>query len=159
MQCATHPSVETELACGRCEKPICPRCLVYTPVGARCRDCAQVKALPQFNVTPQYYARAIVAALVTGAGLGVAWGLLLTTFLGFFDILIGIGIGYVVGEGVSLAANRKQGPPLQIIAGVGVVVAYLLRNVLWEGSLIVQNDIYGYIAVAVGVAVAVGRLR
>ena len=40
-KCARHPSVETTLRCGRCETPICPRCLVHTPVGARCPDCGQ----------------------------------------------------------------------------------------------------------------------
>src|SRR3989304_4969303 len=33
MQCATHPGVETELRCATCGKPICPDCLVGTPVG------------------------------------------------------------------------------------------------------------------------------
>ena len=65
VKCATHPNVETELACGRCGKPICPRCLVYTPVGARCRDCAQLRRLPTYQVPASYILRGIGAA---GAG-------------------------------------------------------------------------------------------
>lgn len=38
--CARHPQVETLLRCGRCEAPICPRCMVHSGVGIRCPDCA-----------------------------------------------------------------------------------------------------------------------
>jgi hypothetical protein len=39
MHCANHPKVETDLTCGRCEKPICTRCMVHMEVGIRCREC------------------------------------------------------------------------------------------------------------------------
>lgn len=39
MHCANHPDVETELACGRCNRPICTRCLTHTEVGIRCQEC------------------------------------------------------------------------------------------------------------------------
>jgi hypothetical protein len=39
MYCANHPKVETELACGRCDTPVCTRCVVHTEVGIRCRRC------------------------------------------------------------------------------------------------------------------------
>ncbi|HEX2914551.1 MAG TPA: B-box zinc finger protein [Chloroflexia bacterium] len=38
--CARHPEVETGLRCGRCDTPICPRCMVHADVGIRCPDCA-----------------------------------------------------------------------------------------------------------------------
>ena len=37
-RCAEHPDVETGLRCGRCETPICPKCMIMTPVGARCES-------------------------------------------------------------------------------------------------------------------------
>ncbi|MDA0256830.1 MAG: rhomboid family intramembrane serine protease, partial [Chloroflexi bacterium] len=36
--CERHPETETELRCQRCDTPICPRCMVQTPVGFRCPD-------------------------------------------------------------------------------------------------------------------------
>ena len=39
MQCARH-NQETVVSCGRCDAPVCPRCMVYTDVGVRCRDCS-----------------------------------------------------------------------------------------------------------------------
>ena len=28
------------MTCGRCERPICPRCIVVGPAGVRCKVCA-----------------------------------------------------------------------------------------------------------------------
>ncbi len=39
--CDRHKKVVTRVRCGRCEKPICPRCTVFGPAGTRCRDCAR----------------------------------------------------------------------------------------------------------------------
>lgn len=160
MQCAAHPSVETELACGRCGTPICPRCLVYTPVGARCRECAQVRRLPTYQVPPLFLARGLGAALAAGAGLGFLWWLLLPFSLGFFfGFFVALGLGYAIGESVSLATNRKGGRPLQAVAASGVVLAYLVRNMLAGEGILPSNDLFGYIVVALGIVVAVGRLR
>lgn len=40
MYCSRHPKEETSLTCGRCDKPICVRCVVHAEVGIRCRKCA-----------------------------------------------------------------------------------------------------------------------
>ena len=39
--CQRHPREVTRLTCGKCERPICTRCLVMSPAGVRCRDCAR----------------------------------------------------------------------------------------------------------------------
>ena len=39
--CGKHKKEPTRVTCGRCEKPVCPRCAVYGPVGVRCRECAK----------------------------------------------------------------------------------------------------------------------
>ena len=162
VKCATHPDVETELACARCGKPICPRCLVYTPVGARCRDCAQLRRLPTYKVPASYILRGIGAAGAAGAAIGGLWGLLVRQGgggYGFFVFFLALGIGYGVGEAVSRATNRKRGAALQGIAAAGVVLAYLVRNLVAGSGLIPNNDFYGYILVGIAIIVAIGRLR
>lgn len=167
MQCATHHAVETELACGRCGKAICPRCLVYTPVGARCRQCANVRRLPQYNLSASFLARGAGASLVTGAVLGALWGVLLPFGVSFFfGLLLGLGLGYVIGEAVSIATNRKVGPILQGLAVAGVVVAYLAHAAVLTSSLkgvsfhdVVTRDNFGYVVVILAAVVAMGRVR
>ena len=74
LRCATHPDAATNLRCGKCGKPICPKCLVQTPVGARCRDCARLYKLPTYRISPAYYLRAIGTALGMAVVLGLVWG-------------------------------------------------------------------------------------
>jgi membrane associated rhomboid family serine protease len=38
-RCYRHPDVETAVHCTRCDKPICPDCMVAAPVGHHCPDC------------------------------------------------------------------------------------------------------------------------
>ena len=167
MKCATHNDVETGLACGKCGTPICPRCLVETPVGARCRECANVRRLPTYSITPVQYLRAVAAGVGIAVAVGVAWAWLRIAvdipFFGFMTaLLLAAGAAYVIAEVVSRVINRKRGTPLQIIAGACFVLSYLVSNVwLSENALtfFAYFDLIDILIVAVGIAVATARLR
>ncbi len=160
MRCALHPETETNLKCGKCGQPICPKCLVQTPVGARCPECAALKRLPVYAVSPVLYARAIAAGLTTASALGAIWPFL--PFGGFLWLIIAAGIGYAIGEVVSLSVNRKRGLRLQAIAGTSMVVSYTIRSLLETPHLgFVHSflNVYVLIALALGIIIAVSRLR
>jgi hypothetical protein len=159
MQCARHHKVETELTCGRCETPICPRCAVFTDVGARCPTCAPARKLPQFEVGFFFLLRGASAALAAGAALGGVWGALLPGGIGFLGLILAAALGYAIGEAVSAATNRKAGTTLQVIAAGGALVAYLVRNLVIGDGLLPTDDLFGYIALIVAGAVAISRLR
>lgn len=162
MRCARHPEVETGLACGRCGTPICPRCVVMTDVGARCPECAPSRPLPQFEVSPVLAARSIAAAGISGLVLGVLWSFIVPPGVGgvgFFGLLLALGLGYAVAAAVYEASNHKSGPILQAIAVLGVGVAYLTRNLVAGESIIASGDTVGYIFVLIAAAVAFMRLR
>ncbi len=69
--CLRHPAVATGLRCARCGTPICPRCLVHAPVGARCPDCAKptggIATRPSLRLYAQSGAAGLVSAVVAGA--------------------------------------------------------------------------------------------
>ena len=154
MKCATHPGVETNLRCSKCGKPICPKCLVQTPVGARCRDCAKLYKLPTYRVSAKYYLRAISTALGMAIVCGVVWGVV-RGFVPFFylNLLLAPGAGYAIGEVVSFSVNRKRGTGLATIAGIAVAISYLVS--LPFGLF----HILDLLALALGIFVAVTRLR
>jgi len=162
LECATHPGVQTSLRCGRCEKPICPRCMIMTPGGQRCRECANLKPPPDYDVGTLMKLRAAGVAAVVGLVGGVLWDLVtavLPPVVGFFIFLLAAGFGYLMAELISRATNRKRGYSLQLIAGFGILFAYFVRNLLLRGVPVVLGDIYGYIAVAVAILVAISPLR
>ncbi len=39
--CHRHKKETTRVTCGRCEKPICTKCIVMSPAGVRCQECAR----------------------------------------------------------------------------------------------------------------------
>lgn len=164
MQCATHPDVETELGCSRCGKAICPRCLVHTPVGARCRECANVRRIPTYNVGKGTMVRAVGAAVVAGIALGVAWWIAnMLTFI-FFGFIVGLVLGSAMAGAILYATNRRAGPPLQAAAVGGIVIAYAVRVGLlfaldnWQ-FVDLRTDIIGLLAAGIAAFVAIGRLR
>ncbi len=161
MRCATHPEVETNLRCGKCGKPICPKCLVQTPVSARCPDCARVYKLPTYRVPFRYYLRAIGAALGMGIVCGAIWVAVDRFVPLYVDLLLAPGIGYAIGEVVSLSVNRKRGRGLATVAGIGVAVSYLVTVLVPGGGLPVGlfNLLLDLLAVALGIYFAANRLR
>jgi len=161
--CARHPQVETALRCGRCDTLICPRCLVQTPVGARCPDCANVRRIPTVDVKPAFIARGLAGAIASGAAVGAFWGYALEGGrggfgLGLFFIFVAMGIGWAVSEAVSAATNRKRGYVLQITAVLGVILAYAVHNVVSGAGIAPTGDVWGYIATVIAAAFAWQRL-
>ncbi len=159
--CARHPQVETTLACARCGTLICPRCLVQTPVGARCRECAGMTRLPTVTISPMFMARGLAAGIASGAAAGAAWGYLSRggSFIGLFLFVIALGIGWAISESISFSTNRKRSPILQGFAVVGAIVAYLVHNLVIGGAILPGNDAWGYLAAGLAAVFASSRLR
>lgn len=156
-KCATHLDIETNLRCGKCGKPICPKCLVQTPVGARCRECARLRRLPIYEVSALQCLKAAGVGLVLAILSGVVWGFI--PLRGYFSLLIALGVGYGIGELISLTVNRKRGRGLQAIAAVSMVVSYLTRSIILTMPFYGFTDIFGLIGLVLGISVAVNRLR
>jgi hypothetical protein len=134
--------------------------MVQTPVGARCPQCAALKRLPVYEVPVIFYLRATGAGLVSAAALGAIWAFI--PWAGFLLFFITLVIGYAIGEVVSLSVNRKRGPGLQIIAGISVVMSYVVRSLIEaqpHGFLDEFVDTFGLISLVIGVIVAVSLLR
>ena len=135
--------------------------MVQTPVGARCSDCAKLYRLPTYRVSTRYYLRASGTALGMAIVCGVVWGVV-RGFVPFFflNFLLAAGVGYAIGEVVSLSVNRKRGRGLATVAGIGVAVSYLI-SIFLLGRLPfgLFNIIFDLLVLALGIYVAVTRLR
>jgi hypothetical protein len=157
MYCKRHPGIETNLTCGKCEEPICPKCLVQTPVGARCPSCARLSRVPTYRISGQYYLRAVGAGIGIALGCGIAWGFVQQfLFSGYFSLLMAGAAGYAIGEVISLSVNRKSGNGLAVIGGFAVILSYLISTFTFWGWHFNPIDI---LSVAIGIFVSVTRLR
>ena len=159
--CHWHPERETRLTCSQCGRWMCVQCMRQHPVGIRCKECSAYARLPMFELSGDTLVRGLGAML----GLGVAGGLALvilgqTPVFGFFSLMLMLGLGYVTGEGISAAVNRKRGRPFQWMAAGGVLIAL---GVSWGSDLLIHGTLFvGFftlIGALIAVVAATSRLR
>ena len=121
--------------------------MIFTPVGIRCKHCAQLRRPPQFDVGID---RLILAALV---GLGtslLAWGIALEAY--FLVWFLSIFVGLAVGEVASRAVRRRDNLWLEVIVGGAIVVGYLVMSGLITGlGFLFRSGLGSIAAVSVGV--------
>lgn len=163
--CPRHPKVETNLRCASCGVPICPKCLIQTPVGMKCRECGTQRGGALFTPSLGNAASASVTGLLFGAVAG--WGV---AFLGFFTLFLAVAYGTFAGEMILRAAGRKRGVKMELIAGIALAVGAIggrmivaaippsfgaVRSIV---DLVIPSPI-PLISLAIAVASAVGRIR
>lgn len=114
---------------------------MQTPVGVRCRACANLKRLPQFDVDPLLLARSGLAGLAVSL---VVW-LFISYAVGlrfFLSILAGV----AVGEAMTRLARRRTSRALEgaavfdIAAGLLGAEAFRVRDHLHEYVTLLGND-------------------
>ena len=168
MKCASHPDIETNLTCSRCGTPICPRCLVQTPVGARCQDCAGMRRLPTYELTSLQFVRAAGLGLLVALVVGILWAWVreIVPSFGFsflLSILVAVGVGFAIADVISRSVNRKRGLPLQVIGGACFLFSYLVSNVGLSADatllFFAAFSPYDLLVVVLGIVLTVGRLR
>ena len=154
--CPRDPGVQTALRCSRCEKPICPKCMIQTPVGARCRECARIAKSPVYTMTNGAMARAATASVVGGVVMGLIWGFVLLPFsIGFLSIFVGAGLGYAFTRMMEFATGRKRGPMVVGFAIFGIAIAWSMQLLFVEPRV----ALYGLVAAGVAVYFAYQNLR
>src|SRR5687768_17253132 len=97
--CTNHPNELTYVRCARCDQPFCLRCLVDTPVGKKCRACAQHRT-HLVESTPGQVLRAFLAA--AAVALPTAWLVHETRIF-----ILAFPYGYLVAE-VALRAGQRS---------------------------------------------------
>lgn len=129
LHCVNHPNRETYLRCGKCGDPICPKCTIPTPVGSRCRECAQLRRLPQYQVSVGLTASAIAA------GVGVsALGWYILTFIPFFRFFAAVFVGIAIGDVMSRVAKGRSNVLLQGGAVLSVVIGWIAAEAVRSGA-------------------------
>jgi hypothetical protein len=119
--CYRHPDRETWVRCGRCDRPICPRCAMQGPVGFRCRDCGKPVNDPLTSfTTPQLVLGGLLAL---GAG---TVGAMIGLQLGFWSIFVGFFGGGIIADLVMRVTGFKRGPVMVGILVGGIAVGTLI---------------------------------
>ena len=120
--CYYHPNIETELRCNKCDKYICPKDAVRTPVGYRCKSCVKDQQDIFYNATPIDYAVAAVVSFV----LSFIAALIIPS-LGFFAIFGAPIAGGIISEGVRFANRKRRGRYIWLVVIVCMIITAAIR--------------------------------
>ena len=123
--CVRH-NTSTRLYCRTCGTPVCPRCMVDTPVGQKCPDCAR-PARSAYATKPKHFGRALGAGSLVALGSAIMLGLAGAS--GFAPFIRAGGIGLLTGEAVSWGSHRSPTQPYVVLATVLGGVASLATAV------------------------------
>ena len=128
--CSNHPGVETRLECSTCGRPICPRCMVATPVGQKCPSCARQSGRARGRPSTLLVVRVLAAASAAGA-----LGGLVLTLAGFRAVLLlSLVYGFLVGSAAKWAAGRRTHTVLGAAAAAGLVLGLVAVVLALGGS-------------------------
>lgn len=126
--CAVHTDVEASLRCIRCNRYMCIKCVVQSPVGYICRECARQQDNRFFNASnPDYVIVFAVCAVLTGIGAAIIGA---TGFPIFFLLFLGLPIGGAIGEAALRATKRRRGRYSQWVATAGAVIGGFAGGIL-----------------------------
>ncbi len=133
MFCANHPTVETLLRCNRCDKPICVKCAVQTPVGYRCKECVREQQKKYFNaVTGDNLISFLVSLGVTMVATPIVSLVLSLTW--WLSLIIAFAAGSAAGSALAQiirrAVGKRRGEYLRWFALAGIVVGFVLGSVI-----------------------------
>ncbi len=162
--CYRHPQTETGLRCNKCNKFICPKCAVRTPVGFRCPDCIREQEDKYYSGGNLDY---VIAAFIAFP-LSLLAAALFTFILGrigwfFFSIIIGFiaapAVAGFIAEAVRWGVGRRRSRYLRYV----VVGCLALGTAPFLLLLLLSGNFFGLIAPALllflGGATISARLR
>ena len=132
--CARHKKVKVRLRCGKCETPICAKCTVMTPVGARCRACGSNRSSHIYQISPFQ----LLIALGVSLALGVAGALFVAKlpFIAILTILYSPALGALAGKLVVRATGGKRGTKLAVVSVLGFALGALGLTLVLGASLL-----------------------
>ena len=130
--CSKHRDIPTKLRCSRCDALVCPKCMVHSPVGVRCEECGKGTRLPVYDISGALMARAVLVSLIIGllGGVIIAIGIRPLSLGIFLYGAAMAGFGYLMGESVGVAAGRKRGRTLQLVAVGGTLAGLATMSVV-----------------------------
>jgi len=128
--CPRHPGITTRLRCSKCGTPICPRCMVETPVGYRCPACAGLSGGAWGDLPGSLLVRAAAAGLLVALVVGWLW-----SRIPEWQFYLALLLGFGVAEAMAAAARLRRGLALQVLGIAGVAVGLVISRLLLLAEL------------------------
>jgi len=146
-ECAWHPGVEANVSCPDCGRYMCPKDMVESPVGYKCKECGRAR-ITQGGVKPRQLALGAACGLVAAVVAAP-----LARFVPFF-FLGPLVYGGVVGEATRRGGGGHRTWHFAAIAAVCALVGALSVGLYLQVALLSLLPLIGPVVAAVYVTSA-----
>lgn len=103
--CAVHTTIEATLRCNKCNRYMCIKCAMRTPVGYRCKECVRGVENNFFNAESLDYALTGVIA----AFLGLIGGAICAVGGVFIAIIVSVPASGLIVQMIRFAVEKRRG--------------------------------------------------
>ena len=140
MYCEKHPDREASLRCIRCGRLMCTQCIVRSPTGYICKECASGFEDKFFHGTnADYWIHGAVCFFGLAVAAAIVWQTRIASYL-VFSVFIGPVVGGGVAELALRLTQRRRGRYSDRIgtaaAAAGAVIGSFLSAYQYAASLI-----------------------
>lgn len=151
--CYRHPDRETGITCTRCDRPICPACMIAAAVGYQCPDCVRGGATAMRAARPRTLAGGTVTSdprLVTKILIGINAAVFLAVLISGDRLVTDLGmLGYAIDPGTYTWIGVAAGEWFRM------VTAAFLHQQIWHIGL----NMMGLWFLGGPLEAALGRIR
>lgn len=157
--CYKHKSQTTSLSCASCETGVCIKCVIHTPTGIKCKNCANLKRIPTFVVSPVFFLRGFISISITLILFIIGlYFFLLYIQSGLFIVLLSIiFLGFLIGQILSFSVNRKRGNSLKLLSIISFLIGIILILILSNLQLLNLFSIFGAGSIIIGAYLSVEK--
>ena len=157
--CYKHKSETTNLSCATCDYSICIKCVIHTPTGIKCKNCANLKKIPTFEITPVFFIRGIISITITLTLFTIGLYFLNSYIISgvFINLLAIIVLGFLIGQTLSLSVNYKRGKLLKLISVISFIIGIILIIVINKSMLNNLFSIFGAASIIIGAYLSVDK--
>ena len=127
--------------------------MVHGHVGVRCLDCGKTITLPTYQVSALYLVRAVAAAVTVGVAAGFVYALVFST-VPWLGVIVLVGIGYLVAEAATAAADRKRGRTMQYSTVMGILACVVIILLFAQGF-----SVWTLLGAVMAIVVGTSRVR
>ena len=106
--------------------------------------------------------QAVGAGVVLAAVIGAIWGFFFFEIIRvpFLPWVATVGVGFLIGEGISVSVNRKRGRDLQYIAGACMALSYVVAGFVSPFLFVISfGNLFLLLSLAIAVFMAASRVR
>ena len=154
--CNICNKIETELRCQKCNRLICYKCIIETPVGYRCNKCVSYNIPPMYKIPIYLIVFSLIIGILTGVVLGyiVAIFIPVSTIFSLFTLaaatFIAILVSSIIFSILNFTTKGKRGKKIQIISIISMTIVAITRIYIYGEMSLITSDLNGAVFLLIG---------